>query len=288
MKSKFEYKIKRHITFCSYEKLWIALTILMVISVFWMIRGSTAELLIDTKITRFLFCSAVNGDKTFYNIAISYFAAYVFYILQVYIPERKKTRRALETTALDAYNLVNQTMLFLFVWDKLTEKTSDGAIVRVKCEKFYFINKLYDDIAHEADASELKKIASRVRDDYEKIIENPYFSMVDVNIYNLLRGMNIAEAIENLLVLMLSANVASQTSATIFETYSPNDVKLIKVKMMLLKFLYGFNDIGNFEETTDEQAIQKWKDYKELTNAMIAENLDFFRNLPEGYSETVK
>ena len=87
MKSKFEYSIKRHITFCSYEKLWITLTALMVISVFWMIRGSTAELLIDTKITRFLFWSDENGDKTLYNIAISYFAAYVFYILQVYIPE---------------------------------------------------------------------------------------------------------------------------------------------------------------------------------------------------------
>ena len=216
MKSKFEYSIKRHITFCSYEKLWITLTVLMLVSVFLMIRGSTAELLIDTKITRLLFCTDVNGDKTLYNIAISYFAAYVFYILQVYIPECKKTRRALETTALDAYNLVNQTILFLFVWDKLAEKTSDGAIMRIKCEKFYFKSKLYDDIAHEADLNELKKIASRVRDDYEKIIENPYFNMVDENIYTLLRGANIAEENKNLLVLTLSANVASKTSATIF------------------------------------------------------------------------
>lgn len=61
-----------------------------------------------------------------YNIAISYFAACIFYILQVYIPERRKTRRALETTALDAYNLVNQTLMFLFIWDKMVEKTSDG------------------------------------------------------------------------------------------------------------------------------------------------------------------
>lgn len=160
--------------------------------------------------------------------------------------------------------------------------------MRIKCEKFYFKSKLYDDIAHEADVNELKKIASRVRDDYEKIIENPYFSMVDENIYTLLRGANIAEEIKNLLVLTLSANVALQTSATIFETYSPDEVRLIEAKMMLLKVLYGFNDVGSFEETTDEQAIKKWEDYKKLTNAMIAENLDFFRNLPEGYSETVK
>lgn len=48
MESKFTYKIKHHITFCSYERLFIALTVLMFISVFLMVRGSTAELIIDT------------------------------------------------------------------------------------------------------------------------------------------------------------------------------------------------------------------------------------------------
>ena len=63
---------------CSYERLWIVLTIIMAVSVFVMIRGSKAELIIDTKITRFLFCSDVNGDKTLYDIAIGYFSAYLF------------------------------------------------------------------------------------------------------------------------------------------------------------------------------------------------------------------
>lgn len=39
MKSKFEYSIKRHITFCSYEKLWITLTVVPIqvlcLCVFW-------------------------------------------------------------------------------------------------------------------------------------------------------------------------------------------------------------------------------------------------------------
>lgn len=288
MKSKFTYKIKRHITFCSYERLFIALTILMLISVFLMVRGSTAELIIDTKITRALFCSDVDGDKTLYNIAISYFAAYIFYILQVYIPERRKTRRALEMTALDTYNLVNQTLMFLFIWDKMVERTSDGAIMRIKCKKFYFKDKLYDDIARETDINHLKDTALRVNEEYKKVIENPYFSMVDENIYSLLNGTNIPREINNLLILMLSGNVASETSATIFETYSPDDVELIKSKMKVLKVLYGFNDVGNFEETTDVEAIQKWENQKVLVEAMIVENIDFFNNLPEGYSEAIK
>jgi hypothetical protein len=42
---------------------------------------------------RWLFYTDVNGDKTIYNIAISVIAAYIFYIFQVYIPEKQKHKR---------------------------------------------------------------------------------------------------------------------------------------------------------------------------------------------------
>lgn len=287
MESKFNYKIKHHLTFCAYEKLWITLTVLTIISVFIIIRGSTVELLIDTAIIRFLFCSDANGDKTLYNIAISYFAAYIFYFLQVYIPERKKTRRALQVTALDAYNLINQTLLFLFVWDKMTEKTSDGAIMGIKCCKFYYVNKLYE-IAHDADINELERISIRVKDDYDNVMKNPFFQVVDENIYNLLNETNIADEVRGLYILLQSAETASKTCATIFETYSTKQIELLKIKMMLLKELYGFDNIGSYEETTDIQEIQEWEDFKRKSEAMIVENLEFFKNLPEGYQDVIK
>ena len=287
MKSKFNYKIKHHLTFCAYEKMWITLTILMAISVFIIIRGSSAELLIDTAITRFLFCSDVNEDKTLYNIAVGNLSAYVFYVLQVYIPERKKTRRALRLTALDTYNLINQTLLFLFVWDRMTEKTSDGTIMGIRCHKFYYINQLYE-MAHEADINELEKISLRVKDDYENVMKNHYFQVVDENIYNLFNETNIAEEIRGLYILLQSAETASNTCATIFETYSPKQVELLKIKMMLLKELYGIDNIASYEETNDIQEIQKWERFKKESTAMIVENLEFFRNLPEGYQDVIK
>lgn len=136
MESKFDYKIKHHIVVCAYEKLWIILTALMLVSVILMIRGSTAPLLIDNVITRTLFCSDVNGDKTIYNIAISYFAAYIFYILQVYYPERKKTRDALITTSLDVHNLINQTRLFMFVWEEVTNTYVNSLLKEISIMKF--------------------------------------------------------------------------------------------------------------------------------------------------------
>lgn len=105
MESKFTYKIKKHIWICDYERLWVILSGLMVLSCYLMVRGSTGSLIWDNAVMRFLFVSDSNEDKTLYNIAISYFAAYVFYILQIYIPERSKNRKALVATALETYNL---------------------------------------------------------------------------------------------------------------------------------------------------------------------------------------
>lgn len=287
MESKFTYKIKRHIRFCAYEELWLILTVLMGISVFFMIRGSTAKLLIDTKFTRMLFCSETNGDKTVYNISISYFAAYIFYILQVYYPERSRTISALKSTALDTYNFVNQTLLFLFVWEKLVNVTSDGTIVSVNNKKFYYKNKMYN-MAHEADIDELKTITGRVQDEYQKVVNNLNFSKCDENIYTLFKDTDIAKEINKLMILALSANCASENCATVFETYSPQKVELIKVKMELIKRIYGFGEMGCFEETTDPEDIARWEQYKAQTNAWIQENMEFFRNLPEGYDEVVK
>lgn len=287
MQSRFQYKIKRHIPLCSYERLWIVLTIIMVVSVFVMIRGSKAELIIDTQITRLLFCSDVNGDKTLYDIAIGYFSAYLFYILQVYIPERKKTIRALNATALDAYNFVNQTMMFLFVWDELTDKTSDGAIMNMQDKCFFFKDK-FDNWTHDGNVDEMKNIAVRAQETYLRIIKNPYFDMIDENIHVIYKDTDIAQEIKRLLVTAMSANVASETGATIYETYDPDDVERIKTKMMLLKHLYGFNDVGEFEVTTDSEAIKQWEDNRKIMGMVISENIDFFANLPEEYSEVNK
>lgn len=76
-----------------YQKILLKLSLVALIALFFVVRGSTAPLLIDTELMRLLFCTDVNGDKTIYNIAISVIAAYIFYIFQVHIPEKKKHKR---------------------------------------------------------------------------------------------------------------------------------------------------------------------------------------------------
>lgn len=76
-----------------YQKVLFKLTIVLFIGIFFVIRGSTTPLLIQNKILHWLLYSDPNGDKTTYNIGISIIAAYLFYLVQVYIPEKRKVKR---------------------------------------------------------------------------------------------------------------------------------------------------------------------------------------------------
>ena len=114
MESKFTYKIKKHIWICDYERLWVILSGLMVLSCYLMVRGSTGSLIWDNAVMRFLFVSDSNEDKTLYNIAISYFAAYVFYILQIYIPEELKSGDVERMPAQEKEEIPGQMLDFLF------------------------------------------------------------------------------------------------------------------------------------------------------------------------------
>ena len=86
--------IKNLILF-DYQKTLLKLTIILFIGVIWVIRGSTAPLIVDNSIFRNLFFSDPTGDKTTYNIGISLIAAYIFYLVQVHLPEKKRVKRNL-------------------------------------------------------------------------------------------------------------------------------------------------------------------------------------------------
>lgn len=76
-----------------YQKTLFKLTIVLLFAIFVVIRGSAAPLINQNLILHWLFYSDPNGDKTIYNIGISIIAAYIFYLVQVYIPEKKRVKR---------------------------------------------------------------------------------------------------------------------------------------------------------------------------------------------------
>lgn len=85
------------------------LTILMILSCVVIICFCDAAVWKPFETWTFLLQS--DKDKTLYNIAISYVAAYIFYILQVYIPEKNKEESLIPLRA-----AVQREVQFFTIW----------------------------------------------------------------------------------------------------------------------------------------------------------------------------
>lgn len=168
---RIEVLIKIDILFKSpflfdYQKLLLKLSFVLVIAILIVIRGSTARLLFNMKFLHFLFVSDANGDKTFYNIGISYIAAYIFFIIQVYIPEKRRARSQISAIYSDHNYLIfllNQYILSVrqfvviedgkvyFKCNSFSYKTNDGQIYDVDndifTETYTMIHEVYGRIA---------------------------------------------------------------------------------------------------------------------------------------------
>lgn len=76
-----------------YQMMLFKLTIVLLFAIFAVVRGSTAPLISRNPVLQWMFYTDPNGDKTIYNIGISIIAAYIFYLVQVYIPERSRSKQ---------------------------------------------------------------------------------------------------------------------------------------------------------------------------------------------------
>ena len=65
---------------------------------------------------------------------------HIFYIIQVYYLEYKKTQKTLTSIDIPARNLINQTNMFLFAWETFTKRNSpdDGTILGVDITTIYY------------------------------------------------------------------------------------------------------------------------------------------------------
>lgn len=237
----------------------------------------------------FLFYSPETSDKTLYNIAISYFAAYVFYLVQVYYPERKKTKRALTSIELPAYNLINQTNMFLFVWETFTKRNTpdDGTILGVNISKIYYKNKY--GIVMSADKKELGAIAERIRSGYDKIVSDMSFQYADNALRQLVLEKNIPAKINKLYQVLLSAEILAQdSSTTILDNYSKDDVDDIRIRLKKLNALLKLECDFNYAITTDENDIKKRDTVDAMGNKIVLENYDYFSRLSDSYKDMLR
>ena len=120
-----------------YQKTLLKLTIVLVGAILVVIRGSTAPVLVDNKMFRLLFCSEPTGDKTFYNICVSIIAAYIFYVVQVYIPEKHKMKKYISIFSEEHRYEIFLLNQYLLAWEKFIDKEEGKCYF---CEFSYELN----------------------------------------------------------------------------------------------------------------------------------------------------
>lgn len=275
----FELKTKRFCFFYEFEKMWILLTAINVIATFFIIRGSLSPSLFDNTVLNFLFCADDNIDKTLYNIAISYFAAYIFYLIQIYYPERKKTLNVLLSTRTSVRNMSMWIYRFLFVWDMYKQEDDEKEkIVGAKIETVYL--KDSTDFVYKVDRETFKNMVGRISKSYNDIINSADFQNCDYSLKRLLLSTNIAQYIERLHEIILEAE-GLDDSSTIRIGYSKTKICALKRKLEYLGKLFDISSSWDYKITTDKNDIEKIEKRHDKSDEVLSKNRAFFEILSQ-------
>lgn len=244
--------------------------------------------MVDNQIIKFLFVSDAQGDKTLYNIAISYFAAYIFYVIQIYYMERNKTLKFLNATKSNMRNFIRQIDIFLFVWWQFVDvDLSSETIKNVNIRKIYF-NEIEDkDNIFTSDKKDLGETVKRAKEEYQEMVNNLNFSKCDDKVIQLFLDIDIVKIINRLYQLMLSAELMINTDATIKETFDSNEIVKVKSVINKMQRIYGFKEVNRFEITKDNNKIKERDELDRQMEKLILENIDYFQNISDEYTKSL-
>lgn len=273
---KFKLSTKRFCFFYEFERMWILLTVINIIAIFIIVRGSTAPLIFDSKVLEFIFCTDKNADKTLYNIAISYFATYIFYLIQIYYPEKKKTMNALLSIRSSVHGMILWVTRFLFVWNiykqEETVDEDEGRIRTAKVKTIYVKNS--SGFIYKVDRDTFEDMVGRIYKDYEKIISNVSFQNCDYSLRRLLLEQDIGEYIGRLYEQIMKAE-ALDPSSSISIGYFKRDISLLQMKMEFLKKIFDLDIDTDFRITTDKKDIASIKKRDKEIMKVLSENKAF-------------
>lgn len=105
----------RRFAFSKRNRTLLALTGILVFMILLIVKYCDFPLILPEKYFGLLICNP-EGDKLWYNIGISYVAAYLFYIIQVYLPATTAERRAFKEVRRQLSKVLRfaKTVLYLF------------------------------------------------------------------------------------------------------------------------------------------------------------------------------
>ena len=256
IENKYTVKSITNKIFFDYKRTLFFLSLILLLSIYFIVKGSSWPLLFDNEICRTLFYMSEESDHTLYNIGISYLAAYIFYIIQVFIPERKKTQVAIAQTKLDMFNCLHLCKMFLEGWKRYVgyDRVGNGCINNVNVQLIYYED--FEGNLTQITPVGLKNIIISIEEASKSIKENIDFRNSDISLQKLFIDGNFAEQIKELYDLFEEAKIlCSSPDNTLRTSYSIGQITEFELRIMRLAMIYKIENSLVVLETKDKEKI---------------------------------
>ena len=259
IENKYTVKSITNKIFFDYKRTLFFLSLILLLSIYFIVKGSSWSLLFDNEICRTLFYMSEESDHTLYNIGISYLAAYIFYIIQVFIPERKKTQVAIAQTKLDMFNCLHLCKMFLEGWKRYVgyDRVGNGCINNVNVQLIYYED--FEGNLTQITPVGLKNIIISIEEASKSIKENIDFRNSDISLQKLFIDGNFAEQIKELYDLFEEAKIlCSSPDNTLRTSYSIGQITEFELRIMRLAMIYKIENSLVVLETKDKEKILRY------------------------------
>ena len=259
IENKYTVKSITNKIFFDYKRTLFFLSLILLLSIYFIVKGSSWPLLFDNEICRILFYMSEESDHTLYNIGISYLAAYIFYIIQVFIPERKKTQVAIAQTKLDMFNCLHLCKMFLEGWKRYVgyDRVGNGCINNVNVQLIYYED--FEGNLTQITPVGLKNIIISIEEASKSIKENIDFRNSDISLQKLFIDGNFAEQIKELYDLFEEAKIlCSSPDNTLRTSYSIGQITEFELRIMRLAMIYKIENSLVVLETKDKEKILRY------------------------------
>ena len=259
IENKYTVKSITNKIFFDYKRTLIFLSLILLLSIYFIVNGSSWPLLFDNEICRTLFYTSEEGDHTLYNIGISYLAAYIFYIIQVFIPEHKKTQVAIAQTKLDMFNCIHLCKMFLEGWKRYVgyDRVGNGCINNVNVQLIYYED--FEGNLTQITPASLKKFIISIEKSCKSIKENIDFRNSDISLQKLFIDGNFAEQVKELYDLIEEAKIlCSSPDNTLRTSYSIGQITEFELRIMRLAMIYKIENSLVLLETKDKEKILRY------------------------------
>jgi len=216
-----------------------------------------------------------------YNISISYLAAVIFYIVQVYGPEEANQRKSLEILRPKFEQLIEFIEVTLLVFDEYIDVKQQGAVISwTRDEKIYikFYKKGQDNkTLKRFTKEELISLNKSVGKLLLEIRNDTVFKYCEYGVAKLLSDIQMCGAMEEISnVIRLSNTIVGLNNVSL-------SIEKMRVLLKNAKKLYGFNyeyaidradvrDITILDMVSDDMA-KSLKDIDIINKAIFKENI---------------